>query len=188
MPTKEDIIQSIDDLLLDIDREIDRSEKSLDKSKSLRCLRYTKKSLLKIKKDIPKMRKKINRTDYSNSSFTIPLTLSQELSKFLQIDNDIKLSRSEVQCALSAYINIKIDEDRDRILKWDYLNKSGRDLRDETNGLIIIPDEKLSNLLNYEQYKNDVEKGLVKNKKGDLIIDDTLTYNIMIKLIQAHFN
>lgn len=185
MITKEDIVENLGEILEIVNKEIDRSEKSTEKTKSLRTLRKIKKRVERLKKDVPKIKRKNTRTDYSNNTFCVPMKISKELSNFL--NHPGPLSRDEVQCAISAYINIKIDEERDKILRWKHLNTIERDLRDETNLSIIIPDDKLSKLLGYDEYVKQVERGKIINKKGDVVTNSDLKYCIVTKLLQKHF-
>ena len=110
----------------------------------------------------------------------------------MQIDQNSSISREDAQCALSVYINIKPDEQREKSLKWKYLNPQNRDIRDPSNKRIIIPDSKLSKLLGYEEYKDKVQNGEIyinSKKLGQkvLVEDDKMEYYVMISLMQKLF-
>ena len=192
--TKESLEEEFNDLLTLVDTEIDKKRKSFEKNKGIRKLIQIKKRVESIRKHIPKMIKhsrSINR-DPSKNGFVIPTNISKELSKFLSIDPNTKLSRENVQCAISTYIHIDPEEDREKITRWKYLNPDFRDLRSVSNKRVIQPDDKLSSLLDYDKYREDVKKGLIEinNKKlGKKIVtsDDSLYYYILTKLIQKHF-
>jgi len=173
--TKECIIEDLDEISNILDIEIDKCMKSLDKNKSTRCLKKIKKRIDRLKRDVPRIKKKINRDDYSNSGFTKKMSISKELTSFLGVDKDTKLSRDDIQSALCTYINIKPNEAREKMTQWSYLNKEGRDLRDPTNKKIIIPDDKLAELLHYNEYCKQSST------------DNKLYYYVLMKLIQPHF-
>jgi len=190
----EKISEDLNEILLLVTDQIEKQRKSLEKNKGTRTLKSVKKKIEHALIYFPALEKKFRpvKRDTSKSGFVVPFNISEELSDFLEIDSTSKLSRSDVQCALSAYIHLNDDEDREKILKWKYLNALNRDLRDVKCKRIIKPDDKLSKLLNYEKYKIDVSKGLIfiNNKKLDkkvAVVDDNLQYYVVMKLIQPHF-
>lgn len=188
-PTIESVLKELDDSLEYLQLEIDKRKKTLNKNKGLNTFRHVQKNLEHIKKVIPKIAKKTRNTQNNKNNFNKSVSISDELVEFLQVDKDTKLMREEISCAIFTYINIKDDENREKILKWKYLNDNPkRDLRNPEHKDIIIPDDKLSNLLDYNQYKLDVLNKLIKNKKGEIVTDDRLYYKTILKLIQKHIN
>ncbi len=188
--TLEMVMGELDEMKKMLDNEIEKRRKSLDKHKGTNFLRGIRKRIDRVEKHVPKLKKIRAISKDSKNGLSIPISITQEFSKFLKIDPDEKISRIDGQCALSAYINLKPDESREKILRWKYLNPHNRDLRDVNDKRIIHPNKKLSNLLNYDNYKKDVKKGLIKtNKKNEQIIvtDDKLEYRVVIRLFQIHF-
>lgn len=191
--TIESLLSELDEISSLLDEEIEKRRKSTDKNRGIKFLRKIRKRVEITKKHVPKVKRKsqLNR-DPTKSGFVIPYPISKELSEFLNVDPNSKLSRDDVQCAISAYIHIAPTESREKICRWEYLNKEKRDLRNIKNKRIVNPDDKLSSLLNYEQYKKDVKNGLItikQKKSGDIIpiIDDSLQYYVIMRLIQPHF-
>ncbi len=193
--TTESVTGELDSIIKFIDKEIDKRRKSLDKNKGTKALRSIRKRVEESKKHVAKI-KRGSRSgiprDTSKSGLLLKYNVTPELANFLHIDRDEKLSRSDVQCALSAYINLDPDEKRDRIMRWKHLNENHRDLRDNQNRRIINPDKPLSQLLNYEQYKKDVKNKIIfiNNKKAGekvVVTDDRLQYYVIMRLIQKHF-
>ena len=158
----------------------------------------------KLERSLPKIMKKTRSNKNIKNNFNKPVSISKELANFLKIDENSQLPREDINCAIFTYINFKPDETREKILKWKYLNWNSdnsspqRDLRDQTKKDVIIPDAILSNLLNYEKYKKDVNEYLKKsslqkeeneeipflNKNGSHPKDDKLRFTSVIKLIQ----
>lgn len=126
----------------------------------------------------------------------MPCSLSKDLSSFLNVEENTKLSRTEVYTAIYAYINIKEGETREKVLKFKYLNEKGRNLQKKIGTKTIIePDKKLSKLLNYEKYVSDVESGkilkttfdkITGEEKEIVITDSNLTYRNILSLIEVH--
>jgi chromatin remodeling complex protein RSC6 len=193
---QESILEDLDELVNFVDKEIQRLMMTTDKQKGSKFLRSIRKRAEHIKKNVENMslRKKAVEFDSSKSGFLIKYRITDELAKFLGIDPKTKpsLSRSEVQSALCAYINLNSDEARETSLKWSHLNKNHRDLRDPNNKKIIVPDAALSKLLNYEGFKAQVLKGEIKKKNrktGNEVVltEPNLEYCYLMKLIQRHF-
>ena len=189
--TVESVVAELDALTLFVDTELDKRRKSLGKDKGINAFRSIRKRVEGVKKHVSKLPKRaivVNR----NGGLIMPFNITPELADFIQVDHTTKISRNHVQCALSAYININPEESRQKILRWKHLNSSHRDLRDPSCKRIIMPDDKLSKLLDYEKYKKDVKQGLIhiKSKKlGQKVVvtDDKLEYYVIIRLIQHHF-
>lgn len=132
------------------------------------------------------------------NGLTRPLVVSPALSEFLGLQPGEKISRAEVNCAIIMYIFIsdvsKIPTEKK---KWLKMNPGGqRNLRSQQDLSVIIPDEKLSTLLNYPAYVDSVLKGekkwLRQNKntgqmEGVSETDPKLTYAVVQHLLCPHF-
>lgn len=200
--SSESIMKDIESIITILDAEIDKRKKTLDKNKGLTTFRSVKKKVEKIQKSLPKFMKKTRNNKNIKNNFNKLVSISEELAEFLKVDKNIKMTREDINCAIFTYINIKSDESRDKMLKWKYLNWHNdnpvRDLRDKEKKDIIIPDEALSKLLNYENYQKEInkflskdseephEKSIFSNKNGSHPKDDKLRYTSVIKLIQPH--
>lgn len=180
--TKATILEKIDTTLKIVDEEIDKTMKSTEKNKSTRCLKKIKKRLNELQKDIPRIKRPP--TTHKNSFFSTQVNISRELKDFLGIDNN-KISRQQVLCALSAYIHLEEDNVEDNV--WAYLNPKHRDLRDPTDKRCIIPDDRLSKLLGYNEFVKSVEKGEYITKKGKIVTDPRLTFCRITALLQKHY-
>ena len=183
--TPEEHQQHYDELLDYINEEINKRAKK--KQEGVNVLRKTKKLVLKLKREQPKVRKA--RPPNSNNSFNKEVLLSDELCEFLQLPNGSRLPRIEVINAINVYCKLTEDESRPHMLKWKHINTNQRNLQNPEKRNVIIPDERLSELLKYEQYKKDVENGLVTMKHKGIqctVNDDHLWYYVMVKLIQPH--
>jgi hypothetical protein len=211
--SSESVMKDIKSILTILDSEIDKRKKTLDKNKGLSTFRSIKKKVERLEKSLPKIMKKTRSNKNIKNNFNKPVLISEELSNFLQVDKNVQLTREDVNCAIFTYINIKPDEKREKILKWKHLNwntttngsdENGgspqRDLRDQIKKDTIIPDDALSKLLNYEEYKKEIDKFLNKekseeieeskspylNKNGSHPKDNKLRFTSVIKLIQPH--
>jgi uncharacterized protein (DUF736 family) len=130
------------------------------------------------------------------------LDISPDLSSFLGLEPGEKISRVEVNRAITAYIHVNDINDPEmnpNKRKWvDKLNPGGlRSLQDPNNKSVIVPDQKLSDLLDYPAYKKQVENGEKTWKRRnrttvDFIeiveTDPKLTYSVLQHLIVPHFN
>jgi chromatin remodeling complex protein RSC6 len=193
-PTAIEHLQHYEDLLNYLTTEIDRKCRNMEPG--VRTLRKTKKKLLLMRKELPKLRltkktfagEKKEATGLSN-----PMLISEELADFLQVDSTTLLSRLEVNRAICVYCHLNPDEKREGMLRWSYLN-NGRDLRNPNNKRLIIPDDSLSDLLRYPEYVEKVKRGEIIRKKkledGSVIskvaTDSSLTYLIMPTLLNIH--
>jgi chromatin remodeling complex protein RSC6 len=185
--------QQIFDLL---DFEIDR--RCRHREGGAKVFRKVLKLTKKMRKELPVISRsklaKIKRN--GGSGLSMPLLISKELASFLELPSDTRLSRVETIRAICVYSRIKEGEEREEMKKWFYLNPDGkRNLQDPDNKMAIIPDEKLSRLLDYDQYCKDVENGLitktVKNIEGEkekkVVDDQSLYYWVIQKLLKNHF-
>jgi len=145
-----------------------------------------------------------------------PRRITHHLADFLRIPRDQSISRADVNMAITAYIYFKPLRDNDKNidtvqyrkkLYWaDRLNPSLaeadgkrrylRDLKDPKNPTVIIPDERLSELLEYDKFVEDVHAGKItfkcknaKTEKQENVVhtDTHLTYPILQHLLTKHF-
>lgn len=132
-------------------------------------LRTLNKRVGQLQRDVRRVTKGKRRspgTVSENSGFTRPLQISSELAKFLGVDSDTRLSRTEVTNRLAAYIR-------------------ENNLKDSSNGRVVRPDKALTKLLGYKQ-KDCVDTTLTK--KGEAKNPDGLLYYWVIQqLIQKHY-
>ena len=151
------------------------------------------------KRITPLTKKKRKQVDKSNNILMKKVAVSPELAKFLKLKKGEKVSRSEVNTAVTMYINIKdLKKVSAEKKKWvTRMNPGGkRSLQDEEHGNIIHPDSALSKLLDYPAYQKKVKAGKQvwrrKNKetgeKEDVVEDDDkLTYSVVQHLLAPHF-
>ena len=195
-PTPEGYLNQYDDLISYLDIEIDR--KSREMEKGVRTLRRTRKALLQMKKDLPKLRisKKTFASQKKGSKvLSTPVHISTQLADFLQVPHDTLLSRKEVTRAIVVYCNARPEEDREEFLRWSYLN-TGRNLQNPKDRRFIIPDDNLSKLLRFDQYQQDVANGLIMKKVKDKITGQVkvvpvtspaLSYISIQRLLKIHY-
>lgn len=168
--------------------------------KAVQHLRSVIKEYAYITKRItPLTKKKRKQVDKSNNILMKKVEVSPELAKFLKLKKGEKVSRSEVNTAVTMYINIKdLKKVPTEKKKWvTRMNPGGkRSLQDEEHGNIIHPDSALSKLLNYPAYQKKVKAGKQvwkrKNKetgeKEEVVEeDDKLTYSVVQHLLAPHF-
>jgi len=178
-----------------LDDEIESRKK--DKAKGVRVLRKVRKNLKSLEKDAPKLSNKRGGGGGNKvSGFVLNCEISKELRDFISLQENENPTRTDITNAVCAYIKLKDGENRPQILKWKHLNPDGkRDLQNKDDKMAIIPDEKLSKLLGYEQYKKDVASGKVtkeQKKKGTgekevvVVNDDSLRYWVVQRLLQSH--
>lgn len=183
--TKDVVLEEIDDLIEKIDNHIDKLRKTMGGQSGSRFLRGVRNRLIKIRKDTYRMKR--NRTYRPDTTM---YEVSDELGSFLDLDDGGKISRLDLQWAMSAYIHLDVDETREGILKWKRLNPKNRDLRNPNDKKIITPDKKLDRLLGYQQYKKSVSRGEVYVRNKDKTLrrydDDSLKYWVVMKLLQPH--
>ena len=121
-----------------------------------------------------------------------PVDISDELCDFLEIKRGTQVSRSSVNQRVSTYICVSSGN-----RQWvDKYNPVNRNLRDPTNPAKIIPDEKLSKMLGYDEFVEKVKRGEKtwrrRNRETgemvDVVATDTaLTYSVMQHLLAKHF-
>ena len=193
-PTAEEHLQHYDNLVNYLSSEIDRKCRNMEPG--IRTLRKTKKQLLLMRKELPKLRltkKTFAKEKREAVGLSSPMLISEELAEFLQVDSTTLLSRLEVNRAICVYCRLNPDEKREEMLKWAYLN-DGRNLQDPNNKRMIKPDKALSKLLRYPEYVERVRRGEVvrkrKNEDGTITMvkatDPSLSYLIMPTLLSIH--
>jgi chromatin remodeling complex protein RSC6 len=151
------------------------------------------------KRITPLIKPKRKQTDKKNNILMKKVAISPALAKFLQLGKGEQVSRSEVNSAITMYINVKdLDAVPAEKQKWlKRMNPGGkRNLQDPENGSIIVPDKALAELLNYAAYQKRVKAGKQvwnrKNKatgeKEDKVEEsDRLTYSVVQHLLAPHF-
>lgn len=183
-----------------LEEAIDKRKKKGEKG--TRIFVSVSKNLREMMHEVPKVAKSMKKRKPSNkqkvSGFGVKCTITDELAAFLQVKPGTTLTRTEITNGIYAYVKIAPEEEREGVLKWLYLNPDrSRNLQNQTNKTYILPDENLSKLLRYEEYKKDVRLGKILTKKTnketkeveDVVqTDDGLKYNIVQKLIQQHIS
>ncbi len=191
----------IDQVLEKIDLEIAEIQSNKKRVKGVRSLRGIRKKIVELSKKAPKLNKtKRVLKKGAISGFSRQYRLSPELEEFLDFDTGDTASRNEVTRAVCVYINRKPDETRETVKEWFYLNEGEngdpiRDLRDPTDHMRILPDDSLSELLKYEEWRQKVNRGeettSTKNENGERVSvtleDDGLYYRTLQKLLSPHF-
>jgi chromatin remodeling complex protein RSC6 len=112
-------------------------------------IKTSQKNYAKLLKDHNKAVSKKKRSGRKPSGFAKPSSISSEMAEFLGISSDIEIARNEVTSLINKYI-------------------VQHDLRNESDKRKILPDEKLTNLLNL---------------KGD----EELSYFNLQKYMKHHF-
>jgi chromatin remodeling complex protein RSC6 len=172
-----------------IDAEIDR--KCRQREPGCKALRYIRKTVITLKKQVPIIRKKVRKVNPSKgdtegidattprvNQFNKPRNISPELATFLGVNKTAQFTRAEIVSAIFAYCNFKVNEERPHMLRWAHLNplieKDGvkvptRNLSipNSKGAFDIANDKKLSTLLGYDSYKKEVQNGhIFKNHKN----------------------
>jgi chromatin remodeling complex protein RSC6 len=164
--------------------------------RGIRSLQQVRKRIAFVGECIPHMVKTKRRLRNNGSSgFNKPKYPSNELKTFLGLKNGDMVSRAEATRALCTYIKLRPDETREEFKQWAHLNPGGkRNLQDPEVSKRILPDDKLSKLLSYEQYKKDVKAGKFESNikqdngtyKKEILKDDHLYYNVLQRLLNPH--
>lgn len=193
--TLESHIEKCDKLIELLDAEIEKKQK--EREPGVRIFRTIRKNLKEIKNEAPKIAKTKRRFN-SNSKRVSGLAdlkceITEELADFMGLEHGENPTRNEITNAICVYIRLKPDESRPQMLKWAHLNPEGkRNLQDPSSGMKIVPDEKLSNLLKYDEYVDKVNKGEITKTKTDketkkrntvVVKDNSLEYWVLQKLI-----
>lgn len=177
--TLESHLGKIDELLKLLDNEIER--KSKEREKGVRTFQGIRKTVRELRKDVPKIangKRRIKTTGKRTSGFMVKHPITEECANFLQMEKGTLLSRREVTNAICVYAHYDPGDDRDQMKKWAYLNPKGeRNLQQEGNKMVIIPDETLTKLLLYKDYQDQVKKGKIKkrskNKETGEFVEET---------------
>ena len=158
VPTRETVETEFDALVDAIRTEIESIRSSTDKKKGtgVKFLRQVGKRLKLLKSDtlrVSKQRHRSNRQKNTTSGFMKQVPISKEMAKFANWEPSQLRSRVEVTKFICDYVkqhNLQNPQDRRQ----------------------IVPDDKLSKLLNYDAKKSD----------------KPLTYYYLQRVIQPHFN
>ena len=164
----QEYVQKINEMVEALETEIEKKQKLNEKG--IRILQRTKNDLIKLSKNAYKLKKrKYNRKEGALTYFTKECNISEELQKFLMITPDEKVTPSDIIRGIIVYIRLDPDEKRENFLRWKHLNKKNRNLQDPKKRNRILPDKKLSDLLDYEKYISDVEKSEIAKKIGTTV-------------------
>nr|QBK85489.1 MAG: SWIB/MDM2 domain-containing protein [Marseillevirus LCMAC101] len=197
--TIETHLEKYDKLLELLNEHIDHLRKN--KEPGSRVFTTIRKAVRELHKEAPKIansrRKPISNNQNKVSGFVLQCQLSPELTDFLQVNHDTTLCRRDVTNAICVYSHLKPDEEREHMLRWEYLNPKGkRNLQNPKERMAIVPDSSLAKLLRYNKYKKDVKAGHitknVKDKKTQLtttvtVTEPTLYYWVIQKLLSVHY-
>lgn len=185
-------ISLFNEILANVDREIE--DRCKRRGEGVRFLQKTRKQLKTLKKQVPRVRKNQPSTHQRVSGFGLPCRIDETLRAFLKLDADATPTRHEIRDALSVYIKFNPADKRPKMQRWSYLNPQGeRNLQDDTLRSVIHPDSQLSELLNYREYMERVQRGEVKGKRKDpetgqrhevTIHSEDLTYCVVQQLFQ----
>ena len=102
-------------------------------------LKILQKEVIKERKDLLKKSSKNNKKKKKKNSlsgFAVPTKITNELAEFLNLDNDIEISRTDVTSLICKYIK-------------------DNNLQNPDNKKIIVPDERLKKLFNGYLSEND---------------------------------
>lgn len=197
--TMENYLERYDELLKILDGEVERKQR--EREKGARIFRSIRKTVRELKSDAPKLansKRKVSTGEKRVSGLELKCHITDELADFMKLEHGSTPSRNDITNAICAYIHLKPDETREQVLEWSHLNPGGkRNLQNPQDRMKIIPDNALSKLLGYEQYKNDVLQGKVKetttNKKTRkretvTVTDPSLKYYVVQRLIRNQIN
>ena len=193
--------KKFDDLLKFINSEIER--KSREKEKGTRTFQRMRKMVRELKDETPKLvnaKRRKNPNSRRVSGFGVKYPINAQGAAFLQIKKGTLLNRQEVTNAICVYAHWDPKDTREQMARWSYLNPGGkRDLQKEGRKEIIEPDETLTKLLGYDEYREKVKKGeimttrTVKDSSGnvkkvrEVQTDDAMYYRVIQKLIGRLF-
>lgn len=192
--TLESHLQKYQELLVLIDNEIEKKQKS--REPGIRSLQSMKKIIKELENETHKVArvKRKNLNSKKVSGFSLPCEITNELADFMKLPHGSTPTRNEITNAICVYIHYDPNDKKEQIVKWAHLNPGGkRNLQDPSDRMSIIPDAKLKKLLKYDKYVQDVKEGKVfKNKKNketgesNLVKVETseLSYSVIQKLIQ----
>lgn len=194
--TPESLVTELDTALALIEEEIKTLQSQETRVKGVRMLQKIKNRIVAVQKGIPRITKHRRvRRQNGLSGFNKPKKPSKELKEFLGLKDGATVSRASATRAICVYIRLSPDEKRETFLEWSYLNPSNRNLQDTQDNTRILPDEKLSKLLHYKEYKDDVKNGKIIHKvtnkedgtvSDEVVTNDNLYYKVIQKLLSRH--
>ncbi|MEP6710608.1 MAG: hypothetical protein ABJA64_02730, partial [Candidatus Saccharibacteria bacterium] len=167
--------------------------------KAIQHLRSLEKELEYMSKRFaPLIKRRRQQADKSNNILMKKCQVSEKLAKFLKLGKGEQVSRSEVNLAVTTYINVRdLENLKPGQKKWvDRLNPNGKRSLQGENHSVIEPDDPLSALLDYPAYKKRVTAGKQfwnrKNKETGVRerVKETnpqLTYSVVQHLLAVHF-
>lgn len=195
--TLETHIEKYDALLKVLDEEIERKQK--EREKGTRVLRSVRKTVRELRTEAPKIahaKRRFSSNGKKVSGLELRYNISDELADFMKIPHGSTPSRNDITNAICVYIHAHPGESRPQMTKWNHLNPKGkRNLQNPTSKMSINPDDALSRLLNYNQYKKDVKAGKITQvstnkktgkKETTKVTDPALKYCVVQKLICRH--
>lgn len=135
-PTRDSVLESVDTILLTIEAEIERLRGT--KLKGVQFLRSVGKNLRILKKDATRvMVVKVEKPRSTTVGFAKPVPISSQLASFTGLDPDELHSRTSVNAIIHKYI-------------------ADNDLKRPDDRRHIVPDDALSELLDYTEDKGDL--------------------------------
>lgn len=194
-PTLSEHLEHHDEIIDYLTREIEKRQEKGEGG--IKTLKITRKMVTNLKKEVPNIKRYEKKSTETSGGLKKKYAISRELERFLKLPKGTMISRQEVTCAICVYSHIKEGELRPSMKKWEHLNPGGsRNLQNPFDKRTIIPDKKLSKLLKYKEYQNDIISGKINKKtvdkvSGETIIkpatSDSLHYCTIQKLISHHF-
>lgn len=134
----------------------------------------------------------------SQVSFFQKLNISPQLAAFLKLENGERVTRVDINTAITMYINVSdrknVSPEKRKWLERMNPDSVNRCLQSEIKS-IIIPDEALSNLLNYPAYQQRVKDGkqlwrrrnqMTGEFESVVETNDKLSYFIIPYLLAPH--
>jgi len=201
-PTKSEVIweyiSKLDEILSDLDEIIEKKRKNKNTIQGINSLLKLRKKLRKVRgqtERVIKVSRTRNGKNSNNHEFSKKYKVSRELYEFLGLEGEEMLSRIDICRAICVYVNHEEEEKREEMLKWRHLNPLFRNLQNPQNKKVIIPDERLSRLLRYDEYVERVKRGEITIRKKDKLTgevfyerveDPGLYYSTVQRLITPH--
>lgn len=138
-----------------LDKEIERKKKSGESGiRSIQKIRKLTEVMKREVTDIAKAKKVkdvFSTRKRNNSGMTVRYHITPQLAKFLQIDPDETVTRTEILRAFTVYVKLDPEETREDFLKWEYLNPGGkRNLQVKDDKHYIKPDATLLKLFKFK--------------------------------------
>ena len=159
VPTRESVIQTFEELIASVEKEVETLREADSKTKGVKFLRTLNKKLKVLKNQSSKLIKQkkpsTKKAGNNASGFLKPTKLSKEMSKFAGWDNNDMKSRVDVTKFLCEYIK-------------------NNNLQNQADRRQILPDQKLAKLLAWDPKKETqpLSYFVLQNKiKGHFIKD-----------------